>query len=56
MFGKKKETGYCVKCRAKVEIKDAEEVTKKVKGNDRRFLKGKCPNCGTAVWRVLPKK
>ena len=57
MFGgRKEEEGYCVKCRKKVKMKDAKEVKKMVKGNERRFLAGKCPNCGTAVWRVLPKK
>lgn len=46
---------YCVKCKAKVQIKDPEEVTKEVKGNPRKFTKGTCPNCGTSVWRVMPK-
>jgi len=39
-------TGYCVKCKKKTEIKDAEK-TKTKKGKD--MMKGKCPNCGTTV-------
>jgi hypothetical protein len=44
--------GYCVKCRKSVEIKDGNEVTN-AKG--RRMMKGKCPNCGTTVCRILGK-
>ena len=39
-------TGYCVKCKKKVEIKDAAK-TKTKKGKD--MMKGKCPDCGTTV-------
>lgn len=45
--------GYCVKCKAKREIADAEEVTMK---NGRPALKGKCPTCGTGMYKILPKK
>ncbi len=41
--------GYCVKCKAKVDIKDAKEETTK-KGT--KIAKGKCPNCGTTVCRM----
>lgn len=41
---------YCVKCKAKKEMKDVEEVTLK---NGRKALKGKCPNCGTSLFRIL---
>ena len=44
--------GYCVKCKAKKEITDAKEVTMK---NGRRALKGKCPDCGTSMFRILGK-
>lgn len=44
--------GYCVKCRAKVAIKDGKDVTWK---NGRRAHVGKCPTCGTTVARVLGK-
>jgi hypothetical protein len=40
---------YCVKCRAKREIKDAQEVTMK---NGRPAMKGVCPVCGTAIFRI----
>ncbi len=49
--------GYCVKCKAKREIKDGEEVAMKGKGgNERRAMKGKCPDCGTTMFRILGKK
>ena len=40
---------YCVKCRAKREIKDPQEVTMK---NGRPAMKGVCPVCGTAIFRI----
>lgn len=44
---------YCVKCKKKVEMKDpAETVTK----NGRPLMKGKCPECGTTVCKILPSK
>ncbi|MEM0288023.1 MAG: DUF5679 domain-containing protein [Nitrososphaerota archaeon] len=43
---------YCVKCRAKVEIKDPKEVTMK---NGRKALQGSCPKCGTKLFRILGK-
>lgn len=46
------EQGYCMKCKAKREIKDAKEVTTK---NKRRALKGKCTKCGTGMYRILGK-
>jgi len=44
--------GYCVKCRAKRDMADASEVTMK---NGRRALKGKCPVCGTGMFKILGK-
>lgn len=41
--------GYCVKCRKKVEIKDAKKITMK---NGKPATKGSCPNCGTGVFRI----
>ncbi len=40
--------GYCVRCKKKVEIKDAKK-TKTKKGKD--YMKGKCstPGCPTTV-------
>ncbi len=40
---------YCVKCKAKVEIKDAEKITMK---NGKPATKGTCPKCGTKVFRI----
>ncbi len=45
--------GYCVKCKAKKEIIDAvEEVMK----NGRKAIKGKCPTCGTVMFKILSGK
>ena len=44
--------GYCVKCKSKKEISDANEVTMK---NGRKAMKGKCPSCGTGMFRILGK-
>ena len=48
-----KPTGYCVKCKESREIQGGEEVTMK---NGRRALKGKCGDCGTGLYRILPKQ
>jgi Zn finger protein HypA/HybF involved in hydrogenase expression len=45
--------GYCVKCKAKKEIIDAVEVTTK---NGRKAIKGKCPTCGTVMYKILGGK
>jgi hypothetical protein len=44
---------YCVKCREKVNVKDPEYYTMK---NKRLSIKGRCPNCGTKVFRILGLK
>jgi hypothetical protein len=45
--------GYCVKCKAKKEIMEAvEEVMK----NGRKAIKGKCPTCGTVMFKILGGK
>jgi Zn finger protein HypA/HybF involved in hydrogenase expression len=47
---------YCVKCKAKREMVEAVEVEMKGKGDQkRRAMKGKCPTCGTAMFRILGK-
>jgi len=38
-----------MKCKAKREIKDAEETTLK---NGRPAVKGTCPECGTKMFRI----
>jgi hypothetical protein len=41
--------GYCVKCKAKVQMSNPKE-TKTKKGTT--MFKGKCPKCGTTVCRI----
>ena len=45
--------GYCVKCKAKKEIVDGVEETMK---NGRKAIKGKCPTCGTVMFKILGSK
>ncbi len=48
--------GYCVKCKAKREMKDAKEVEMKGKGDvKRRAMSGQCPTCDTKMFRILGK-
>jgi hypothetical protein len=44
--------GYCVKCKAKKEISEGVEETMK---NGRKAIKGKCPTCGTVMFKILGK-
>jgi hypothetical protein len=44
--------GYCVKCKAKKDIKGAKEIVMK---NQRKAVKGECPTCGTGMFRILGK-
>ena len=44
---------YCVKCKAKKMMKDAEEVVMK---NGRPAMKGTCSDCGTGMYKILPSK
>lgn len=44
--------GYCVKCRKSQTITDPKEVTMK---NKRKAMKGKCPVCGTGMFKILGK-
>ena len=43
---------YCVKCKAKREMKDPKTVTTK---NGRQMAKGTCPVCGTTMNKFLAK-
>jgi hypothetical protein len=45
--------GYCVKCKAKKAIVDAVEELMK---NGRKAIKGKCPTCGTVMFKILGGK
>ncbi|MDD5591030.1 MAG: DUF5679 domain-containing protein [Dehalococcoidales bacterium] len=40
---------YCVKCRAKREIKNPRQITMR---NGRPATQGTCPVCGTKVFRI----
>ena len=44
--------GYCVKCKAKREMADAQQITMK---NGKPAMKGKCSACGTGIFKILPK-
>mgnify|MGYP001615886439 FL=1 len=44
---------YCVKCKGKKEIKDPQQVKMK---NGRSAMKGRCPDCGTGLYRILSTK
>jgi len=41
--------GYCVKCRAKREIRNARAITMK---NGKLATQGVCPVCGTKMFRI----
>lgn len=43
---------YCVKCREKREIVEAEEVVMK---NGKKAMQGKCGTCGTKLFRIMGK-
>ena len=47
------EMAYCVKCKAKKELKDGQKVTMK---NGRPALNGKCSDCETGMYKILPVK
>ncbi|MFH1432743.1 MAG: DUF5679 domain-containing protein [archaeon] len=40
---------YCVKCKAKREMKNPEQTTMK---NGRKATKGTCPTCGTKMFKI----
>jgi len=40
---------YCMKCRAKKEMKGARAITMK---NGRPATQGTCPTCGTKMFRI----
>ncbi len=45
--------GYCVKCKAKREMKDAKSVTLK---NGKPAMSGVCAKCGTKMFRIGASK
>ena len=40
---------YCVKCKAKQDMKDAQAVTMK---NGKPAMTGTCPKCGTKMYKI----
>ena len=45
---------YCVKCKAKREMKDPKEVAMKGKGGHKRAaMTGTCIKCGTKMFRIM---
>jgi hypothetical protein len=40
---------YCVKCKTKRDMKDAVQITMK---NGRPATEGKCPECGTKMFKI----
>jgi len=47
------ETGHCMKCKEKREMKETEEVEMK---NGRKAMKGVCSECGTKMFKILGTK
>ncbi len=43
---------YCMKCKAKQEMKDTKAVKMK---NGRDAMKGTCPKCGTGMFKIGKK-
>ncbi len=41
--------GYCVKCKEKKEMKDAQQVTMK---HGKPANQGVCPDCGTKIFKI----
>ena len=42
-------SGYCLKCKKSVDIKDAQAITMK---NGKPATKGVCPTCGTTIFKI----
>lgn len=47
------QTGHCMKCKEKREMKDVAEVEMK---NGRKAMKGLCTVCGTKMFKILGNK
>jgi RNase P subunit RPR2 len=41
--------GYCMKCKAKHKMQEAKQVKMK---NGKPAVQGKCPKCGTKMFRI----
>jgi DNA-directed RNA polymerase subunit RPC12/RpoP len=42
-------SGYCLKCKKKVDIKDPQHITMK---NGKPATTGTCPTCGTKIYKI----
>lgn len=40
---------YCVKCRAKKEVSNPEQITMK---NGKKAIRATCPDCGTKMFKI----
>lgn len=47
------ETGHCMRCKEKRDMKDTAEVTMK---NGRKAMKGVCTKCDTKMFKILGTK
>lgn len=45
------ETGYCMKCKMKREMKKAKRVVK----SGRNFMTGNCKKCDTTMYKIVAK-
>lgn len=53
----KQAEGYCVKCKQKRQMREANEVEMQGKGGVvRRAVTGVCTVCGTKMFKILGKK
>ena len=46
---------YCIKCKSKIEVSDTDLALIKTK-NNRSAATGKCPKCGTKIYKFLNKE
>jgi DNA-directed RNA polymerase subunit RPC12/RpoP len=42
-------SGYCLKCKKKVDMKDPQQITMK---NGKPATTGSCPTCGTKIYKI----
>ena len=48
---------YCMKCKAKKDMEEEQTVEVNGQGGTKRpAAKGKCPDCGTTMFKFLPKQ
>jgi len=52
----KKVEAYCMKCKAKRNMKDAKLETKKVKNSTRYMMRGTCEKCGCKMCKFISAK